>query len=336
MANYYLNDDGSTSTKVRSKGTNYVMQDDGSTITSNPIVKKKKKKKEVSFLDKASNLGIGALKTLGNIATNMGEGALRSGEGIMDTMSSWADKINNPLMEKTEVLSGVSTKKEAKKNRKEREQGTRNFVKRDLTNEFQEATGFNDIRKEWEKDSLVKKENLGGQISQGIGGMVPSMLMGQATGLGEVSNVSTKGLSTGKKILTGLGNFGRQSLSNLGSTSIMGTSSYGQALQEAYQNGATDDEATKYALGSSATEIATEWITGGIPGVKSTGIVDKSASTLINKTTGRVGNDTLKAVTKTLLNAGYEAVGEGLEEGISEIISPILKNATYSKDEKVD
>ena len=309
--------------------------------TTKILDKVNKKKEDKSFLDKAGDFGIGTLKTVGNFATNMGEGALRTLEGGLDFVNSASDFVNNSLLEKAEVITGKSTKKEAKKHRKEREKGQREFISRDLTNEFQEAVGFNDIKEDWEKDSLIKSDNLGGQISQGIGGMVPSLVVGNLGGkaLGATNSLattSTKGLSLGKKLVTTGKNIGKAAIKNAPANTVLATSSYGQALQEAYQNGATDEEARNYALGSSATELATEWVTGGIPGIESTVFLDKAANKLINKATGKISNKLAKEITKTVLNAGYEAVGEGLEEGISEIVSPLLKNATYSENEKVN
>lgn len=355
MANYYLNDNGTTSVRKQGKGKNYILQDDGNVIENriaNNTVKKKKKKKEEeekNFLEKAGDFGISVLKTGGNIATNAATGTLKFLEGAVDTgyslLNSAADSINNPLLEKAEVITGKSTEKEAKKHRKQREKeqkkSTKEFVARDLTNEFQDFTGWNDVVDDFEKDSLVKRDNLGGQIAQGIGGMVPSLIIGNLGGkaLGGTSSLastSTKGLSLGKKLVTTGKNLGKAAIKNAPANTALATSSYGQALQEAYQNGATDEEARNYALGSSATELATEWVTGGIPGIESTGFLDKAANKLINKATGKISNKLAKEITKTVLNAGYEAVGEGLEEGISEIVSPLLKNATYSENEKVN
>ena len=63
-----------------------------------------------------------------------------------------------------------------------------------------------------------------------------------------------------------LGKIGTTALLNAPTNAMLASSSYGGALQEAYLNGATEEEATKYAIGSTAVEIASEWITGGIPG----------------------------------------------------------------------
>lgn len=343
MANYYLDDNGNTSIRKKGKGKNYILQDNGSVIENriaNNTVKKTKKKKKIedkNFLEQAGDFGIGALKTVGNTATNMLEGAVRSIEGVADWANSIAAPINNTITEKAEVLTGVATEEEAKKRKKERDKIARKAIENDLTNELKEVTGFNDIKDDWEKGSLVKSDNLGGQIAQGIGGMLPTIGVTKALGIaGELAATSTKGLSLGNKIATTAKNIGKATLKNAPANAFMGASSYGQSLQEAYQNGATEEEAKKYALGSSATEIASEWITGGIPGVESTGFLDKAANKLINKATGKISNKLSKEITKTILKAGYEAVGEGLEEGVTEIVSPLLKNATYSENEKVN
>lgn len=342
MANYYLNDDGTTSLKPQKRGKNYIQQNDGNTIENKielpkPQKKEEEKKRKKSFLQKTADLGIGTLKTAGNIATNMGEGALRAGEGILDASHYLSDKIINSVSEKAEVLTGVSSKKKAKERREKRDKASQKFIKRDLTNEFQNLVGYNDdVRKEFEKGSLVKKDNLGGQISQGIGGMVPSLIAGQTLGIGEIPKVSTKGLKGLTKAKGILGNVGKGLIESAGGNAVLVGNTYGQSLQEAFQNGATDEEARKYALGSSATEMATEWITGGIPGIESTGFLDKGINKLIDKSTGKITNKLAKSISKTILQSGYEVAGEGLEEAISEIVSPMLKNATYSKGEEIN
>lgn len=279
-----------------------------------------------------------ANKTISNIAnfsTNAGEGALRTLEGSLDAINNISDNINSSLEYKVNKV--IRGEKKAKDILKERKEDSRKFISRDLVTELQNATGYNDeqFRKNFEKGSLIKRDNLGGQIAQGIGGMVPSLLVGEATAIPLPQSNLSKGLSLGQKMTNGVVNAGKQLVSNLGSTMILGSSSYGQGLQEAYQNGATDEEARRYAIGSTAKEIATEWITGGIPGLNGTGGLDKPVGKLIDKTTGKLKNEYAKAIAKSLMNYGYKFLGEGLEEGLSDIIDPYLKNATYSKNEKV-
>lgn len=155
-----------------------------------------------------------------------------------------------------------------------------------------------------EKNTFVKRDNIAGGVVENIGQMIPTLLVGGALG------------KTASYMTTGAGAFG-----------IGGE----QALSE----GANIDEATLYGAANSATEIATEWLTGGIPGVKGTagGGLDK----LVAKGLGEENiNQISKSLTKSLIKAGYRMVGEGAEEGLAEIINPLLKNLTYSENETIN
>lgn len=396
MANYFLNDDGSTSLRRKNNknGKNYIQQEDGSTIEEKYDEPKKiqlpksatsatKENEKFSFSNALKNIEdtinnsavknhglnlsnvitdianindaknefkatlpvIGNIykaentlkKTVQNTATNMGSGALSTLEGVLDTANNLSDKTNNFLEYQINKIS--KGKEYADKNLKEDQKKQKEFIQRNLTEELKNKTGFNDekFKTNWEKDSLVKESNLGGQVAQGVGGMVPSLLVGQYLGIpSETPNTSLKGMKLIDKTKTIAKNIGKEPISNLGGTSVLASSTYGQSLQDAYNNGANEEQATKYAIGSTAKEIATEWITGGIPGLNGTGGLDKPVEKLIDKTTGKLKNEYGKAIAKSLMNYGYKFVGEGLEEGLSDIIDPYLKNATYSKDEKVN
>ena len=272
-------------------------------------------------------------KTAGNIATNMAIGTGRAIEGFVDWSMDMSNKVNDGIANKL----GIITDKEYANSRK----NTRDFISRNLVNEGLEKLGWDDeMYNKWEKDSFVKRDNIGGEIAQGIGGMFPSLLVGNAAGLNasaaSASYKSLKGLTLGQKILTGATNVGKGMLYSLPTNTTLGLKVYGSALEEAYNAGATDSEAAKYAIATSAKEIATEWLTSGIPGLEQTGLLDKGADFLIDKATGKITEEATKGIVKSLLKAGYEMVGEGLEEGISEILTPIIKNATYSEGEQID
>lgn len=276
-------------------------------------------------------------KTIENTATNMGNGALYTLDGVLDTANNLSDKTNNFLEYQINKIS--KGKEYADENLKDDQKKQKEFIQRNLAEELKNKTGFNDekFKTNWEKDSLVKESNLGGRAAQVIGGMVPSLLAGQYLGIpSETPETSLKGMKLIDKTKTIAKNIGKEAISNLGSRSVLAGSTYGQSLQDAYNNGANEEQATKYAIGSTAKEIATEWITGGIPGLNGTGGLDKPVEKLIDKTTGKLKNEYGKAIAKSLMNYGYKFVGEGLEEGLSDIIDPYLKNATYSKDEKIN
>lgn len=251
--------------------------------------------------------------TLGNAGLLLGKGAVKSSEGILDFLNDMTAKTTSKAFELIGRDDLAQSEKESRQN----------FIERDLTSELGKKTGItNQITKNEQNGSLLKRDNLGGQVVQAIGGQIPTLAIGALTGTGGLNNaINTSKMGTIAKI-------GTTALLNAPTTATLAARSYGGALEEAYLNGATESEATKYAIGSTATEIATEWITGGIPGTNGKGGLDALADKGIDK----ISNQLVKDLTKY----GYKIVGEGVEEGIAEILSPILKNATYSNNEKID
>ncbi len=188
---------------------------------------------------------------------------------------------------------------------------------------FNETLGYNKVlpngktlQQTIDDNSLIKSNNFAGAITEGIGNMLPSIALGY----------------------TGVG--------NAGAMLSMGANSYGSGVEEAYNDGANRGQANLYGVGNAAVESATEWLTGGIPGVQKVASVAKNTKlsktanflnklnldTLAEKGLNKVSNQVVKEV----LNAGYKIIGEGSEEALSELLNPYLKNATYSKGEKID
>lgn len=286
----------------------------------------------VGKLFKASEL---AGDTLVNTATNLGTGAMKSVEGTADFVS---DLVVNPAERGINYVIDYakSGKKVADENLEDLKKMQQRDIKRDLTKEFQDEVGYSDVVDDLEKKSLVRRDNLGGQVVQAVGGMVPALVMGQAFMQAPPNLQSTEGLKGLAKAKAITGNVGKSFINQMPSNAILGTSSYGSGVEEALNNDATLEQARLYGIGNSAKEMATEWITGGIPGLGGKGGLDLPVEKLINKTTGKIKNEYAKAFAKTLANYGYKFIGEGLEEGLSEIIDPYLKNATYSNGEKVN
>lgn len=278
------------------------------------------------------------LKTAGNTATNMGYGALKQGvEGPLDFAQSISDWINNSAEEKAKVALGMRTADEARREREEAERQQSEWTGKSLTDEGLKKAGWNeDLWNQWEDGSAVRRDNIAGQIAQAVGGMMPSIYAGKALGFNNTYNVPLKGLK-GAELAKGIGkNVGMSLLSNAGGNAVLGASAYGNAYEEAVNNGATPEQARNYATLNAGTEFATEMITGGIPGLKQTGILDNMADGLIDKATGKVTNKFLKQATAALLKMGYSFAGEGFEEALSDIINPMIKNATYTDGEKIN
>ena len=278
---------------------------------------------KINALDSLPVIG-GAAKTLyktvPNAMTNMGEGALKTGEGVIDTLNDWADAINNPLT--YTGSKAVYGKEKADKALEEDKKKQEEFIKRNLVKDFEDKTGYNDIRDELEKDSLIKQENVGGQIAQGVGGMVPALLAGQYLGFAP-EMTSTKGLSGLTKAKAIAGNLAKSYASQLPTNAILGASSYGSGIEEALNEGATRDQARRYGLANAAIEQGTEYLTGGIPGLGGKGGLDDVVEPLIDKTG--------KGYANALLKAGYGAFGEGLEEYAGAMLDPLAKKIYSDK-----
>lgn len=84
------------------------------------------------------------------------------------------------------------------------------------------------------------------------------------------------------------------------------------ATREALQDGANLDQAMLYGAGSGLTEVGTEKMFGGIPG--------------LNEGVAKLGSKS------RILNKAFDVLGEGVEEAASTLINPYLKRATYDRN----
>lgn len=251
--------------------------------------------------DTSSSLSFPTLKQIGGTALNtaieIGKGITDFGEGIVDVGFQIGSSKYNPFMHllyKGDVESGQEIAKE--------------LVSKDMSQNFIDNTlGYNKvqsngktIQENLDNNSLIKSNNLGGQVARSIGNMLPSVMVGNA-GAGQT-----------------------------GSTLLMGLNSYGSGIDNAYREGATRNQANLYGIGNAALETATEWITGGVPGVQA--LKKIGLDNLANKGIEKINNSVIKELTRY----GYKIVGEGFEEALAETLNPYLKNATYSKGNKVN
>lgn len=263
-----------------------------------------------------------AKKTVENVATNMGTGAMKAVEGAADLAS---DLVFNPMEQRYNYAFDLLTKgkKTADENLKDLKKMQQRDIKKSQTEDFQKATGFSDVVGEREKGSLVTRENLGGQLSQGIGGMVPSLVLGEA--LGSVPELTKLSELKGKEKLTaGLGNIAKTYKAQLPANLMLGAQSYGGGVEEALNKGATMDQARKYGLANAAIEQGTEWMTGGIPGLGGKGGIDNLLEPLIDKSTKGYANALLKGL--------YGTVGEGLEEKAGTYLDALARQGILGED----
>ena len=104
----------------------------------------------------------------------------------------------------------------------------------------------------------------------------------------------------------------------------LGTRAFGGGAQEARHEGATREQAALYGLGSAAVEVFAEKAVNGLAGLYGKGGADKIVKRLIS----RISKN---ANVQDLLSIAFAAGGEGLEEGFSGIMNPILKSIYNNK-----
>lgn len=125
--------------------------------------------------------------------------------------------------------------------------------------------------------------------------MLPGMVLGAATG-------------TASKVSSLLD---KAPLPNASLAAIFGDSAASGA-REALNDGASLNQALAYGAGSGLTEVGTEKMFGGIPG--------------LNEGIAKLGSG------NRVLDKAFDILGEGVEEAASTLINPYLKRATYDRN----
>lgn len=117
---------------------------------------------------------------------------------------------------------------------------------------------------------------------------------------------------------------------------LMAAQAGGSAAQDAYQNGATLEQAATYGTASGALEAGTEMLFGGLAGL-GRGVLDSSVGSVVNQAINRLGGTKAGQVMSglaqnSLVRALADSAGEGVEEVISTALSPYLERAIYDPD----
>ena len=117
---------------------------------------------------------------------------------------------------------------------------------------------------------------------------------------------------------------------------LMAAQAGGSAAQDAYQNGATLEQAATYGTASGALEAGTEMLFGGLAGL-GRGVLDSSVGSVVNQAINRLGGTKAGQVMSglaqnSLVRALADSAGEGVEEVISTVLSPYLERAIYDPD----
>lgn len=186
------------------------------------------------------------------------------------------------------------------------------------------ADGVRDNAQESSTDKLFRKQDDFLDRYSVLGKTSDSLFegVGQAATL-----VATGGLAGS----AGLGTVGQTILTS----GLVAGSGIGSGMSEAYQGGATDEEAALYGVTVGTAEAIIEMLSGGLG--KASGAVG------IGKGLGGIDDVVAEGLTrkinntlvKNLTQAGIKAGGEGLEEVLSGITSAAMKKATYMSEEEL-
>lgn len=264
--------------------------------------------------------------TLGDLASDIGEGFLRAVEGTTDwaqyrisDYEKWLSKQQKKAFDKLGMekvgnkISGLS---------KTASEKLINNAKVDSTGAlFGKNENQNLFKKGW-TNKLEENSILGDTadtINQGIGqiGAMVGMSYLGGTALGGTNAVS------GTATALNRANKMRKATSALTSYS----SAYGNARSEAYKNGANDETANKTAMISGFSEAISEQFFDGIPGLKSQGW----ANNLTGKVAGSLEKSFGTKIGKTFMKV-TDALGEGSEEIISNVLQATGNDIAHALD----
>jgi len=181
-------------------------------------------------------------KTIANVFVQVGKGIVRSPEQAADFILQATTSKYNPIV-------GLYSNKEKEAIRKEAQSiiqkaPTENFIQNQLGYGTVLPSGET-VQQAIDKNSAVKSTNFAGQLAESAGGAISNALVGNVLG----------GAVTGSA-------FAQKAAANVGSGLFTGLTSGGSAVEQAYNRGATYDQASKMMLGQAAIDIATEYIAG--------------------------------------------------------------------------
>lgn len=201
-----------------------------------------------------------------------------------------------------------------------------NFVSHDFSSDLfgldEEGEGLFETSwgKAIENASLFDNDSIVNQVAEGVGGMLPTVLLTIATaGTGTAATASAQAISGASKVAK---------VGQIASKAAFIAGASGNAAESALQEGATYGQALGYGALSGAIEVGTEMIGGRVFGNASTASVDK---TLL----GKLG--VAKAFPSKTGQRVYNFASEGLEEVIADLLDPVNKRVTgVDKEAKID
>ena len=142
------------------------------------------------------------------------------------------------------------------------------------------------------------------QVGSSVGNMLPAVGLSIATG----------GLGAPAAVSGAIG------------SAAMGLSSGGNAYGEALKEGYTPEQARTYGILTGASEGALQYILGGIGTLGG-----QATNNVVQRLVGNVKNAALKTAAKI----GIQAVGEGAEEYLQSILTPVIRNLALDENNEI-
>lgn len=264
--------------------------------------------------------------TLGDLASDIGEGFLRAVEGTTDwaqyrisDYEKWLSKQQKKAFDKLGMekvgnkISGLS---------KTASEKLINNAKTDSTGAlFGKNENQNLFKKGW-TNKLEENSILGDTadtINQGIG------QIGAMVGMSYLGGTVLGGTNAASGTATALNRANKIRKTTSALTAY--SSAYGNARSEAYKNGANDETANKTAMISGFSEAISEQFFDGIPGLKSQGWADN----LTGKVAGSLEKSFGTKIGKTFMKV-TDALGEGSEEIISNVLQATGNDIAHALD----
>ena len=147
-------------------------------------------------------------------------------------------------------------------------------------------------------------------------------------GVGQVGGLIGAGAVAGA---LGVGVAGATALTS----GIMGLSSTGSGMSEAYEGGATDEEATKYGISKGIIDAGTELLFGGLGKTINAVGLSKGISSIDDLFAQKLSSKLSNQVAKNFVEFGVKASAEGFEEVLAGLGSAVAKKLTYMDEEEL-
>ena len=236
------------------------------------------------------------LGTTGDVGLGITKGVFNLAEGIVDLGRYGVSGVANKL-------------------------GAKEYAK-DVKKTAQENTTekwFSPIEKKIDKYSVIGEK--GDTIPEGlgyVGGMIATGGLGGAIG-GAVGG-------TAKAVQIG---------ATLGTTGTTFTSAFGSGMSQAYQDGASDEEAVSYGVISGIAEAGTELLFGGLGKTINAVGLNTGLSSADDMLAKKVSEVFKSQVAKNIAETGIKMGAEGTEEVIAGILQAVGQKVTYKSEEEL-